>query len=90
MVAKAIGRRVVVVIPTATPLLWVVAFTGQVISRVRHDPVYLTLDKAREITAGSWLCSAQAAAADLGFRVGAPLPERLRQTAEWYRRERWL
>ena len=34
--------------------------------------------------------SAEAARKDLDFEVGAPLLERLRQTAEWYRQEGWL
>ena len=50
----------------------------------------MNLDKAREITAGSWICSARTAKEELGFSVGAPLLERLRQTAEWYRKEGWL
>ena len=78
MVAESMGRRLVVVIPTATPLVWMVAVAGEAISRIRHDPLFMNLDKAREITAGNWLCSAQAAAAELGFAVAAPLFERLR------------
>ena len=78
MVGEALGRRLVVVIPTATPLVWMVAVAGEAISRIRHDPLFMNLDKAREITAGNWLCSARAAAEQLGFAVGAPLIERLR------------
>ena len=73
MVAEALGRRLVVVIPTATPLVWMVAVAGEAISRLRHDPLFMNLDKAREITAGDWLCSARAAADELGFAVAAPL-----------------
>jgi nucleoside-diphosphate-sugar epimerase len=80
----------VVVIPTATPLVWMVAVAGEAISRMRHDPLFMNLDKAREITAGNWVCSAQTAAAELDFAVGAPLLERLRQTAQWYRDKKWL
>ncbi len=90
MVAEVIGRHLVVVLPTATPLVWMVAVAGEAISRIRHDPLFMNLDKAREITAGNWVCSARAAADELGFAVGAPILERLRQTAEWYRREGWL
>jgi nucleoside-diphosphate-sugar epimerase len=90
MVGEALGRHLVLVIPTATPLLWMMAVAGEAISRIRHDPLFMTVDKAREITAGDWLCSARAAAAELDFAVAAPLLERLRQTAEWYRREGWL
>jgi nucleoside-diphosphate-sugar epimerase len=90
MVAESLGRHLVVVIPTVTPLVWMVAVAGEAISHIRHDPLFMNLDKAREITAGHWLCSAEAATADLGFAVGAPLFERLRQTAEWYREKKWL
>jgi hypothetical protein len=84
------GQHLVVVVPTVTPLVWMVAVAGEALSRIRHDPLFINLDKAREITAGNWLCSAQTAADELDFAVGAPLLERLRQTAEWYRRKKWL
>jgi dihydroflavonol-4-reductase len=90
MVGEAMGRHLVVVIPTATPMVWMVAVAGEAISRIRHDPLFMNLDKAREITAGNWLCSARTAADELNFCVGAPLLERLRQTAEWYRERKWL
>ncbi len=90
MVSKALGRHWVMVLPTAAPVVWTAAMAGEVVSRVRRSPLFVNVDKAREITAGSWLCSARAAAEQLGFRVAAPLPDRLRQTAEWYRREKWL
>jgi dihydroflavonol-4-reductase len=90
MIAEVMGCHLVVVLPTATPLVWMVAVAGEAISRMRHDPLFMNLDKAREITAGNWLCSADAAAKELDFAVGAPLLERLRQTAEWYREKKWL
>jgi nucleoside-diphosphate-sugar epimerase len=90
MIAEVMGRRLVVVIPTVTPLVWMVAVAGEAISRIRQDPLFMNLDKAREITAGNWLCSADAAAKELGFTVSVPLLERLRQTAQWYRDKKWL
>ena len=89
LVAESVGCRVLV-IPTAMPVVRLLAAMGEVISHVWHQPPVLNLDKAREIAAGSWLCSAQAARDELGFAVGAPLIERLRQTTEWYCREGWL
>ena len=89
LVAEAVGRRVLV-IPAAMPVVRTVAAVGEAISHVRHQPLLMNLDKAREIVAGSWVCSARAAAQDLGFAVAAPLIERLRQTAEWYKQEGWL
>ena len=90
MVADALGRHLVVMVPAARPIVWLVALAGEAVSRLRHDPLFMNLDKAREITAGSWLCSAQAAIDECGFSLGAPLHDRLRQTAQWYRREGWL
>jgi len=68
----------------------VIAAMGEVTASVCRQPPVINFDKYREIAAGSWLCSAQAARQELGFAVGAPLIERLRQTTEWYRREGWL
>jgi nucleoside-diphosphate-sugar epimerase len=89
MVAEALGRRVKV-LPAPPPLIWGVAAMGELVGKIARRPPVLNLDKAREIAAGDWLCSAQAAAEQLGFRPAAPLNERLRQTADWYRREGWL
>ena len=89
LVAESAGRRVLV-IPTAMPVVRMVAAGCEAISRVSRLPMPLNLDKVREIAAGSWVCSAQTAKTDLGFEVGAPLIERLRQTVQWYRQEGWL
>jgi len=62
MVSKALGRRWVMVIPAASPVVWTVAMAGEVVSRVCRNPLFVNVDKAREITAGSWLCSARTAA----------------------------
>jgi len=90
MIGAALGRRRVVVIPTPPRAVWVVAAVAELIARIRHRPFYLSLDKAREARAGSWLCSAQTAIDDLGFSVGTPLADRLRQMAAWYRERGWI
>ena len=41
-------------------------------------------DKAREIKARWWLCSAERAARDLGWRARIPLDEGFAETARWY------
>jgi nucleoside-diphosphate-sugar epimerase len=50
----------------------------------------LNLDKLREAAAGSWTCQTDRAERELGFRPGATLVERLRQTFVWYREQGWL
>ena len=90
MIGDVLGHRRVLPLHTATPLVWMVSGIVEVISRIRREPLYLNLDKTCEITAGSWVCSPQRAVDELGFSVAAPLAERLRQTAEGYRRKGWL
>jgi dihydroflavonol-4-reductase len=89
LVAKSAGRWVFV-LPAVMPMIRSMAALNEAISQVRHEPAIVNIDKAREIAAGSWLCSAQTAKEQLGFTVAAPLIDRLRQTSEWYRREGWL
>jgi nucleoside-diphosphate-sugar epimerase len=90
LIGRALGRRRVFRLRVGKPMVWVVATVMETVSQIIRRPLYLHIDKAREITAGSWICSPQRAAEDLGFSVKAPLIERLRQTAEWYRSEGWL
>jgi nucleoside-diphosphate-sugar epimerase len=90
LIADALGRRWRVVIPVAMPVVWGTAACGELTGQLRGRPVYLCIDKAREITAGSWACSAEKARRQLGFEPACPLSERLEQTVAWYRREGWL
>jgi len=89
LVAESAGRQTVV-ISTPMPVLRMAAIVTEAVSQVCRHPALMNLDKIREVAAGSWLCSARAAKEELGFAVGAPLIERLRQTTQWYRREGWL
>jgi nucleoside-diphosphate-sugar epimerase len=89
LIAESAGRRVLV-LPTAIPLVRTVAAVSDVLAHMSRHPLMMNTDKVREIAAGSWLCSAEAARRDLGFQVAAPLFERLRQTTEWYRQEKWI
>jgi nucleoside-diphosphate-sugar epimerase len=90
MIAKALDRRRVIPLHLAVPLVWMVSAGVEAISQIERRPLYLHIDKAREITAGSWCCSSKAARDDFGYQVQAPIEDRLRQTIEWYRREKWL
>jgi nucleoside-diphosphate-sugar epimerase len=90
MIGEALERRRVFPIHLAVPLVWMVSAGVEAMSRFEHRPLYLHIDKAREITAGSWICSSRTARNDFGFQVAAPLADRLRQTVEWYRHQGWL
>jgi dihydroflavonol-4-reductase len=90
MLRDAVGRRVVMRVPVPMVGVRAVAVVVETISRVIRRPLYLNLDKAREIAAGSWTCSPQAAIDQLGFAPNVPLAQRLRETAAWYRAVGWL
>lgn len=90
LLGQVFGRKRVCVIRVAAPGVWMIATAVECLERLRRKPMYLDWDKAREITSGSWACSGEKAARQLGFAPAAPLLERLRQTAQWYQQAGWL
>ncbi len=63
---------------------------GDVMSRIRRRPGWVGSDKFRDVLAGSWTCSSAKARQQLGWSPAAPLADRLRETAQWYRDAHWL
>jgi nucleoside-diphosphate-sugar epimerase len=90
MIGDAVGRRRVFMLLAAWPLMCAVAAGAEVAGRVIRRPLFFNIDKFREASAGSWICSTDKARDELGYEVLAPLPQRVRQTADWYRKEGWL
>jgi nucleoside-diphosphate-sugar epimerase len=90
MIAASLGRRRVFTLHCCSTVVWMVAGCSDLAARLSCHPHPLNLDKAWEMTSGSWTCSARRAAEELGFSIGAPLPQRLQQTIDWYRREGML
>ena len=90
MIGKALGYRRTFSVSCVSPAVWLIAAISELAGRIRGKPACLCIDKAREATAGSWACSGQKAADELGFSVAKPLAERFHQTARWYRNEKWL
>jgi len=90
LIGAALNRRRVRILRTPEWLTWGVAGASELLARVRRQPSIFNVDKIREATAGSWICSPQRAQEELGFSVAVSLEDRLAQTAEWYQREGWL
>jgi dihydroflavonol-4-reductase len=63
---------------------------GDVMSQIRRRPGWIGRDKISDLLAGSWTCSSAKARRQLGWSPAAPLADRLRETAQWYRDARWL
>ncbi len=90
MLAAALDRQPVMVVPLLFPLPWVVGSCSEILSRLRHQPSTLNQDKIREANARSWACSPARAKANLGFEPHRPLLAQLRTTVTWYRDNHWL
>ena len=89
-IARALDRPAAWTVCVPCPLGFALAGLAEVAGRLRGCPFLLNLDKMREAVAGSWTCRTDRAINELGFRPGASLAERLRQTATWYREHGWL
>jgi dihydroflavonol-4-reductase len=90
MIGDAVGRKRVFMLLAAWPLMIGVAAGAEVAGRALKRPLFFNLDKFREASAGAWMCSIDKAKEELGYRTLAPLPMRVRQTAEWYIKEGWI
>jgi nucleoside-diphosphate-sugar epimerase len=90
MIARSINRPYAWAIPLPLASLWVIGGIGEFIGKITRRARYLNLDRAHELTAGHWTCSSEKARRDLGFVPGAPLLQRIEQTAQWYKDHGWL
>jgi len=63
---------------------------ADLIARARGRPEIFSSQKVLEMLAPAWVCSADKAARDFGWRAATPLPEALGMTARWYREHGWL
>lgn len=90
MLADATETSRVLCLRMAPPLARIVAGVSQLGGRMTGRPAALNLDKIREAVAPSWACSGEKARRGLGFLPLRSLTQRLRETADWYRRQGWL
>ncbi len=89
-IGLALGRRRTSVLRAPRLGMWAAAAGSDMLGRATRRPRIFNIDKVREASAGSWTCSAQAACDELQWSPAATLDERLRQTADWYREQRWV
>ena len=88
--ATALGRNRAAAVRLPESLMWLIGLCGDAMARVRRQPGWVNSDKIAEVLAGSWTCSSAKAHTQLGWSPAAPLAERLRETALWYRQAVWL
>ena len=90
MIGRAEGRPKVKVFHAPQFMLYGLAAGGELAGRITGRPKFLNLDRVPEIVGGHWICSAEKAQRQLGFKQSAPLEEQLRQTALWYGQAGWM
>lgn len=90
MIGRSVARPRAWAIRVPGATAWAVGAVGELAGRLTFRPRYLNLDRARDLTAGHWVCSSEKAASDLGFTCSTPLEDRIHETADWYREHRWL
>ncbi len=90
LLAEAIGNTRFRSLRIPKSLTWLLFGSVDLLSRIRGSATIISLDKARDLLAGPWTCSAAKARKDLGYHPLAPLQERLLTTVTWYRKRGWL
>ncbi len=85
MLSSALGHRLMIPAPVPKAGVWIMAGITELGGRLTGRAPTLSWDKAREATAGSWICSGVKANQQLGFEPACDIATRLDQTVRWYR-----
>jgi len=89
LTGKLLGRKTLrIVIPHFA--VKTTAFFSEVIGMFSAKPVILNREKARELIQAYWICSADKAKRDFGFKEDLTLEEGFKDTIDWYRKNGWL
>ena len=87
-IGKLLGKKRVRPIYNPNFAIWAAGAIYELVSQIRQQTYIMSLDKAREATAGAWH-SDGSKLFDLGFNP-VPMVERLEDTIEWYMDNGWL
>jgi len=90
-VAQAITQNRIRIFSLPIGFAWIMAGASEAWARIRgQSPGIVNLDKVRSFAAGSFTCSSDKSARQLGFAPSLALNERLNQTIAWYQDQGWL
>lgn len=90
LLADGLHRKRFRILRVPNAVVWGMALVSELFGRILRKPNILTLDKARDLTAGSMVCSTVKIREQLGFIPKMSLEERIRQTMQWYLEQGWL
>jgi dihydroflavonol-4-reductase len=87
--SRLMGKRTITLrIPHS--LVYTVGAFAQFFGIFSKKPTILNIEKCKDITQKYWTCSIEKAKRELGFIEHLGIEEGLKNTIEWYRRERWI
>ena len=90
LIAQSLGSPRPAIVRVPGPAVMLVGGFNEALARLRGRPHILNRDKAREATAGAWICDNRKLRAELNFAPGQSLQERLAETGQWYADHGWL
>lgn len=89
-VERAIGKRALLRRGLPTGVLNMVALGVETYGKVANKAVMLTREKANMLCQPYWVCTADSAMADLGWKPEVDWREGAALTVKWYRENGWL
>lgn len=87
IVAKALGRRLIIPIRVPLPLLKIACKISEKWGASKMQAVTLNSDKYNILAQRNWSCDTTAAESDFGFVANVDLTEGIKRTVEAYRRD---
>ena len=89
-IQKEMGVKHVLHIKAPVWFLKVVSFFAEWGARISGKPSTLNSDKYNIMKQRNWLCDTEPIEKELGFKVDYPLARGVKESIEWYKKEKWL
>jgi len=70
--------------------VYLVAFFAEIFSKITGNLSQLNLEKIKELKCSNWTCDANAFYEDMGIEPVYTLAEGIKETVDWYKKEKWL
>ncbi|MCH5181364.1 MAG: NAD(P)-dependent oxidoreductase [Prevotellaceae bacterium] len=90
LLQQALGKRRVLHIKAPLWLLRAVCTAGEAWAALSGRAVTLNMDKFHILAQRNWRCDISAARRELGYAPAYDLERGVRETVEWYKKEKWI
>jgi UDP-glucose 4-epimerase len=90
LIQRELGIRRVLHIKAPLWLLRVISLCAGWLSRLTGKPATLNGDKYKIMKQRNWLCDTTPIERELGFTIDYPLEAGVKESINWYKKEKWL